>query len=85
MNTEDADWAWVPGRDWEWMVGATLHGVHTYEGQLVWWERPAGPSGYMHEAAVQSFADFLKSGPRLAAPEHVIGALLALLRRQAPR
>jgi len=81
MTPASADWAWVPKRDWEWRVGDTQHGVHTYEGQLVWWERPDGPGGYWAEVAVaQSFADFLAAGPRLPAPEEVVEALRALLR-----
>ena len=85
MNLDSADWAWVPKHAWEWMVGATPHGVHTYEGQLVWWERPAGPGGYFGEvAAAQSFADFIRSGPRLPAPEYVVEAVVALLQRPPP-
>lgn len=81
MAEESLDWSLVPAREWEWTVGATTHGVHTYEGQLVWWERPAGRGGYASEmASEQSFADFLASGPPISSvPAQIIDELRALL------
>jgi hypothetical protein len=55
-------------------------GVHTFEGKLVWWTRPAGPGGYFGEmASEQSFADFLASGAPVFAPAEVSEALHAVL------
>lgn len=80
MAHTGADWSWVPRREWEWQDGTTLCGVHTYEGQLVWWSRPAGPTGHWFEYGVaQAFADFLASGPRVSAPPQVLDELQALL------
>ncbi|MGQ0604928.1 MAG: hypothetical protein ACT4QE_24885 [Anaerolineales bacterium] len=82
MTDNTADWSWVPQREWEWQEGTMLCGVHTHEGQLVWWSRPFGPTGYMFEnAAVQAFPDFLASGPRVSAPTQVVDKLSALLQR----
>ena len=80
MDKEVSDWSWVPARDWEWMRGQTTQGVHTYEGKLVWWERPAGPGGYASEmASEQAFDAFLANGAPVFAPEHVVIELRKLL------
>jgi hypothetical protein len=77
------DWSSVPGRDWEWDEGSHRCGVHTHEGQLVWWSRPFGPTGYMFEGAcVQTFDDFLTSGPPVSAPTEVVAELQTLLVRR---
>lgn len=82
MTANSADWSWVPQRSWEWQEGSMLCGVHTNEGQLVWWSRPSGPSGYMFENGIgQAFADFLESGARVSAPAQVIDELSKLLQR----
>jgi hypothetical protein len=81
MVKASPDWSRVPPREWEWMVNATTHGVHTYEGQLVWWERPAGPGGYALEmASEQTFDDFLASGPPISSVhKEIVDELRALL------
>ena len=85
MTDAKEDWSWVPKRDWEWTEGSYICGVHTHEGQLVWWSRPFGPTGYMSEgASVQSFQDFLASGPPVSAPSEVVEELrTSLLRADA--
>lgn len=76
------DWSWVPKRAWEWQEGAMLCGVHTHEGCLVWWSRPAAPGGYRFENGMEpSFADFLASGPP-ASPD-VVDDIHALLRQHS--
>jgi hypothetical protein len=84
MAENKTDWSWVPKREWEWPDGKGTAGVHTYEGQLVWWGRPAGPTGYMFEnASVQSFQEFLLSGaPVMGVPVAVLEELETLLRSQ---
>ncbi len=73
----------IAKRGWEWQDDGSIHGVHTYEGQLVWWERPSGPTGYMLEVAMaQAFEDFLASGPPVSAPPAVVEALQAVLNGQ---
>lgn len=80
MIEEKEDWSWVPEREWEWQEGSYTCGVHTYEGQLVWWSRPSSPGGYRFEnAGVQSFRDFLSSGPPVSAPLEVIKELRSIL------
>lgn len=80
--TAEKDWSWVPGREWTWNEGSLECGVHTWEGKLVWWSRPTGPTGYMFENGMeQSFDDFLASGQPFSAPEEVIDELNALLTR----
>ncbi|GAB4578009.1 MAG: hypothetical protein Fur0022_07410 [Anaerolineales bacterium] len=80
MTDKAVDWSWVPKREWEWQEGTWICGVHTYEGQLVWWGRPSGPTGYMSEgASVQSFQDFLASGPPVSVPPEVVEELQTIL------
>jgi hypothetical protein len=80
MHENHADWTWVPALEWEWRVGDATQGVHTREGQLVWWERPSGPHGYAFEAArTQPFQDFVRCGAPVTAPPHVIEAIQRLL------
>jgi len=70
----------VPPRWWEWQTDTGICGVHTHEGQLVWWSCPSGPTGHLAEAArEQSFDDFLTSGPAVPAPSHVVEEVRALL------
>ncbi len=82
MPKRSNDWAWVPSRSWEWSEGTSTSGVHTSEGQLVWWIRPAGDGGRFAEAArEQSFADFLRNGAPVFVPDEVLNELSQLLRR----
>lgn len=70
----------VPGRSWEWADGDSTSGVHTFEGKLVWWTRPAGPGGYFGEmASEQSFEAFLEEGTSLFVPETIAQELRRLL------
>lgn len=71
-------------RDWTW--GATTEGyegVHTYEGQLVWYSHSHNPhSG--GAAREQSFVDFLKDGPAVAmasVPEHILAQVYQAVRK----
>ncbi len=80
ITGETENWSWVPEREWEWQEGTDTCGVHTYEGQLVWWSRPSGPGGYRFEnAGTQSFRDFLSSGPLVSAPLEVVNELQSIL------
>jgi len=82
MARDKKDWSWVPKRGWEWHKGTNKCGVHTYEGKLVWWELPVGPSGHRFEvASTQTFQEFLVSGPPVSAPADVLDQLNALLQR----
>lgn len=83
-NAPPNDWSWVPAREWEWheeRYGTS--GVHTGEGQLVWWTRPGGPSGHLFEtASVQSFDEFLAADAPCTAPAHVVEEVRAFLLRR---
>lgn len=80
--TAEQDWSWVTSHEWNWNEGSLECGVHTYEGKLVWWSRPFGPTGYMFENGMeQSFDVFLASGEPVSAPAEVIDELNALLTR----
>src|SRR6187549_3053384 len=69
----------VPGRSWEWSDGAGRSGVHTFEGQLVWWHNPGGPSGHLSEVATtQAFLDFIHRGPPVVVPAPVLRELAEL-------
>lgn len=82
MPKRSNDWTWVPSRSWEWSEGMSTCGVHTAEGQLVWWSRPAGAGGYFGEVArEQSFADFLQNGAPVFVPDEVSKELRQILRR----
>lgn len=81
MATKPKNWSGVPGKSWEWAEGTSRSGVHTSEGQLVWWTRPDGPGGYFAEvASEQSFDAFLEQGPPVFAPDAVVHELEELLR-----
>jgi hypothetical protein len=83
MTDKKADWSWVSPREWMWNEGNLECGVHTYEGKLVWWSRPLGPTGYMFENGKdQSFEDFIAFSSPFPVPSQVLDELRTLLRRQ---
>ena len=78
--TDQNRWIGVLGRSWEWADRMSTSGVHTSEGRLVWWSRPAGPGGHFGEVATeQAFESFLEFGPPVFVPEAVAQELRGLL------
>ena len=72
-------------KDWQWgheyyTNSSRYHGVHTYEGKLVWYtETYPGYAG--GGACTQSFEDFLKSGPKLdAVPQEIIDEITEIIK-----
>ncbi|MDX1439057.1 MAG: hypothetical protein R3284_04050 [Rubricoccaceae bacterium] len=66
--------------DLEWPDGDGTSGVHTHEGNLLWWYRPGGPGGRFGEAArTQTLDDFRENGPAVSAPPRIVKQLVALL------
>ena len=69
----------VPGKEWTWNHTSYSHdGVHTYDGELVWYTHmndPLAGGG----AASQSFDDFLANGPRFHPPPEVVAAFRRLV------
>ncbi len=74
----------LPRQAWTWSRPGGTCGVHTHEGHLVWWDRPAGAGGRFGEAATtQSFSDYRARGPKVSgAPDDVLAELDGLLGRQ---
>jgi hypothetical protein len=60
----------VPKKEWTWGDAYKVCGVHTFEGQLTWWERPHGH--WCEAAGTQSFDEFLAQGAPVEAPPEVI-------------
>ena len=70
------------GKDWHWdQTPWGHHGVHTFEGHLVWYTHSHNPHG-ANAGSVQSFEDFVASGQSAgpSAPEEVLSELLDWLR-----
>ncbi len=75
------DWTWVEKRSWQWPDGEGVSGVHTFEGQLVWWNRPGGDGGRFGEgASTQTFDEFIADGPPVFVPANVLSELRAILK-----
>ncbi len=80
LKAGDVGRAGVPSRSWEWDEGMSRSGVHTSEGKLVWWNRPAGDGGRFCEVATeQSFEAFVGSGAPVFVPDPVERELRALI------
>ncbi len=71
-------------RSWEWPGDGSGEGVHTYEGQLVWFSGRANPHAG-GGAVGQSFEAFLRDGPAVQAPDEVVHELRQLLEGAARR
>lgn len=74
----------LPRQEWTWTHPDGTAGVHTYQGHLLWWDRPKGPNGRFGEVATtQSFSDYRARGPKVGgAPDDVLAELDALLGRR---
>lgn len=74
------NWNSIPGRDYQWSHNSGTSGVHTHEGHLVFWHRPAGAGGHLGEVArTQSFQDFITNGPAVPIPDTILAQLNQLL------
>lgn len=67
-------------KEWTWDVTQWgYEGVHTYEGQLLWYSHSHNPhaGGGAHG---QSYADFLAAGPSVAVPEPILVEICQMVR-----
>lgn len=70
--------------NFEWDDGGGESGVHTHEGNLLWWYQPGGPNGRFGSAArEQTFDDYRENGPAVSAPDEIIRQLDAELGRKS--
>lgn len=78
-NTIKVDNALVPGREWKWNETETcFDGVHTFEGQLVWFTHYSNPHAGCGNT--QSFSSFLDDGPNVSnAPMEIVNELRCFL------
>lgn len=67
-------------KEWTWAVTQWgYEGVHTYEGQLLWYSHSHNPHAG-GGASGQSFADFLAAGPPVAVPEPILVKICQVVR-----
>lgn len=68
-------------QEWTWDVTQWGHeGVHTYEGQLLWYSHSHNPHAG-GGAAGQQYADFLANGPPVAVPEPILREICQVVRQ----